>query len=258
MSTARSIRRALERKAGKQIRKQEAAGAPPSSSLESPLSLLSQIQLEANRRNAQSSTGPITIEGKSRSSQNALKTGLTGRTVLLPNDDAAQYELHVRTIFSEVNPVGDRENELAQSIADARWRLARIPSLEFGIYALGRMELAEQFAHLPAAEAAALVQVKTFLTYQRQLNNLSIQESRLRRQCEKDTAELNRIQQEHAQASAAAAKLAARAKQPPPQQEKLQQSNGFVFSTELPAQSEAGESLGMELLESLTRPANAA
>src|SRR5579863_5462974 len=42
----------------------------------------------ANRQNSLLSTGPKTPEGKAASSRNALKTGLTGRTVLLPGDDA--------------------------------------------------------------------------------------------------------------------------------------------------------------------------
>ena len=46
-----------------------------------------------------------------------------------------------------------------------------------------------------SAEAAELLEAKTFMVFQRQLNNLSIQESRLRRQCEKDLAELTELQQ---------------------------------------------------------------
>jgi hypothetical protein len=80
-----------------------------------------------------------------------------------------------------------------------------------GIYALGRLEFAEKFTDQtddPAIQAA-LIETYTFLTYQRQLNNLSIQESRLRRQREKDMAELRRLQQE-----------------------RTQQKNGFEFSTQ--------------------------
>lgn len=79
------------------------------------------------------------------------------------------------------------------------WRLARIPSLESGIYAIGRMENQEQFLHEEdQAVRRILTDAKVFLMYQRQLNNLSIQEAGLRRQREKDLAELKRLQSERA------------------------------------------------------------
>ena len=196
---ARTIRRAIERKAEKQARKELKAALANerevlTAEFESTKATLEQLQ--ANRRNAQLSTGPKTPEGKATSSRNALKTGLTGKAVLLPSDDAALYEQ---------KPLGDREIELTQSIADSKWRLARIPGLEFGIYALGRLQFAEEFSNHSQSEATALIEAKTFLTYQRQLNNLSIQESRLRRQCEKDTAELKRLQELRAGAERTAA-----------------------------------------------------
>ncbi|MBV8807686.1 MAG: hypothetical protein JO033_03345 [Acidobacteriaceae bacterium] len=49
-------------------------------------------QIPANKKNAQLSTGPTSQTGKAKSSLNAVKTGLTSRTVLLPSDDAALYE----------------------------------------------------------------------------------------------------------------------------------------------------------------------
>ena len=55
----------------------------------------SQAQVAANQANAELSTGAKTPEGKAKSSRNALKTGLTGHTVLLPTDDAERYEAHL-------------------------------------------------------------------------------------------------------------------------------------------------------------------
>ena len=94
-------------------------------------------QVLANQNNAQLSTGPTTADGKTKSSKNALKTGLTGHTVLLPTDDAALYQKHLDSFIKQYAPQGDQETELVQSIADTAWRIARIPSLEAGIYAVG-------------------------------------------------------------------------------------------------------------------------
>ena len=153
-------------------------------------------QLAANRANAQLSTGPTSPEGKVKVSHNALKTGLTGATVLLPSDDVAAYERHIASSFAEWNPATDREKVLVQLIADTEWRLLRIPSLQSGIYALGRLQYAEKFNDQPEAVRSTLLDAYIFQTSRRDLTNLSIQESRLRRQREKDLAELKELQQE--------------------------------------------------------------
>jgi hypothetical protein len=69
-------------------------------------------RLAANRANALLSTGPTTSEGKAKSSLNAVKTGLTGRTALLTSEDAALYETHVERFREELQPVGERETQL--------------------------------------------------------------------------------------------------------------------------------------------------
>src|SRR5690348_8119236 len=82
-------------------------------------------QLAANRANAQLSCGPTSSEGKAKVSHNALKTGLTGRTVLLPSDDVTAYQAHVDRIFKQFSPEGDEEKRLTHSLADTLWRLER-------------------------------------------------------------------------------------------------------------------------------------
>ncbi len=188
--TARSIRRAAERKARKTAEK-EARSKPPAEAKQT-----SDSRLAANRANAQLSTGPRSIEGKAVSSLNAVKTGLTGRTVLLPSDDAEAYQQHLVAYESEFHPIGLRERELVQSLADIQWRLQRIPGLEMAIYARGRDEFAETFGELDAAVRSARIDLETFLQYQKPLRNLQLQEGRLQRQREKDMAELRELQQE--------------------------------------------------------------
>lgn len=160
---------------------------------------ISDAKLAANRANAQLSTGPKTGEGKATASLNAVKTSLTGRTVLLPTDDAAEYERHIRAYQDELKPVGQRESDLVQSIADTAWRFARIPGLEMAIYAKGRIQFAESFNDHDVSLRPAMIELQTFITYEKQLRNLQLQEARLHRRREKDTAELRRLQEERRQ-----------------------------------------------------------
>jgi hypothetical protein len=155
----------------------------------------SEAQMAANRANAKLSTGPQTAEGKNKVSLNAVKTGLTGRTVLLPGDDVEAYRLHVERTIAELEPLTGRERGIVHSIADTDWRLLRIPVLEMGIYALGRRQLADQFAdETDTAVRNALIEVQVYLNYEKQLKNLALQERRLRAQHLADHAELNRLQ----------------------------------------------------------------
>jgi len=157
---------------------------------------LSEARLNANRANATLSTGPSTAEGKSISCLNAVKTGLTGRTVLLPSDDAEAYRQHIAAYEEEYQPVGLRERELVQSLADTQWRLQRIPGLEMAIYAQGLIEFAGAFEDHQAELRASMIQLQTHIRYEKQLRNLQIQEARLVRRYEKETTELRNLQKE--------------------------------------------------------------
>jgi hypothetical protein len=173
--TPRSIRRAAERKANKLAHK-----------------------ALTNRENAQLSTGPVTEAGKAKSSLNALKSGLTGRAVLLATDDTAQYRAQIQSYEDHFQPVGPEEHALVQSLAETAWRLARIPGLEMAIYAQGSIEFADEFEEQDETVRPALIEAQTYLAYEKQIRNLHLQEARLVRRREKETAELRRLQQERA------------------------------------------------------------
>ena len=89
----------------------------------------SAARLAANRANAQHSTGPTSAQGKAFSSLNAVKTGLTGRTVVLPSDDALAYQNHMLAYQNELKPVGAQESDLVASVANGMWRLNAFPAL---------------------------------------------------------------------------------------------------------------------------------
>jgi hypothetical protein len=152
-------------------------------------------QIIANRANAQLSTGPSSPEGKLNSSHNALKTGLTGRTILLPTDDVAAYQNFVAIINQKFQPADDYEAHLVQSIADTEWRLLRIPTLETGYYALGRHELANECAHeSDLSVRAVMLEALIARAFRKDFNSLALQERRLRNQLEKHVAELKQLQ----------------------------------------------------------------
>ncbi|MBV8808777.1 MAG: hypothetical protein JO033_08890, partial [Acidobacteriaceae bacterium] len=79
-----------------------------------------------------------------------------------------------------------------------------------GIYALGRLEFASEFANEDEAVRKHLIEAKIFLAYRKDLNNLSIQESRLRRQRERDTEILQALRYQRAQSAKARLDNAAR------------------------------------------------
>jgi hypothetical protein len=90
-------------------------------------------QAAANLANAQHSTGPITEAGKAGSSQNALKHGLTAKTVLLPGEDEAAYAQMCEGMLASFAPANTPEKELVQLLCDTQWRLQRCGRIEAGI-----------------------------------------------------------------------------------------------------------------------------
>jgi hypothetical protein len=152
--------------------------------------------LAANVANAQLSTGPRTAAGLETSSKNAVKTALTGRTVLLPTDDAQEYAALVAEFQQDLKPLGQFECELVQIIVDCHWRLRRIQALEYALYAHGHEQFAGAFQDSPKEEQYSKILLQTHLTYEKQLRNLQIQEARIDRKASKAMAELRRLQAE--------------------------------------------------------------
>src|SRR5262245_21318685 len=97
--------------------------------------MTSMRRIEANRVNAQRSTGPTTAEGKARVAQNARTHGLFTRQLLLPDEDPQELEDLRESIRADLNPEGTQEECLVELMVDALWRRRRLGRVEAGIYA---------------------------------------------------------------------------------------------------------------------------
>jgi hypothetical protein len=96
--------------------------------------MASSRQNEANRRNAQKSTGPRTDKGKRKVALNAMKHGLLSRHVVLPNEDEGEFTDFSRRLTAALGPVGELEEVLVGTIAASAWRLRRVMRVERGLF----------------------------------------------------------------------------------------------------------------------------
>ena len=91
-------------------------------------------QIEANRRNACKSTGPVTEEGKQRSRCNAVRHGLTAETVIGALEDAEDYKAFEAAIIADYDAQSAVERELVLRLASLLWRLRRATTMETGLF----------------------------------------------------------------------------------------------------------------------------
>ena len=119
----------------------------------------SKAQVEANRRNATKSTGPRSAAGKRQSSLNAMTHGAYGRAqAAIPRgvliEDEWEVEQYIEAIVKSLGPRDAQELVIAQRIALADLRLARLERYE-GV-ALGKVgRLRPDLGELPEYEVDA-------------------------------------------------------------------------------------------------------
>ncbi len=91
-------------------------------------------QIEANRRNALLSTGPTTPEGRAAVARNALRHGLAAHDPVINIEDRAAYQALLQALIDEHRPSTPTQSLLVEQLAIASWRLARIRSIEAGLF----------------------------------------------------------------------------------------------------------------------------
>lgn len=71
--------------------------------------MTSKKQLEANRQNALKSKGPVSIEGKSRASKNAMKHGILSKNLVISGEKPSEYQLFRQNLIDTLQPEGAME-----------------------------------------------------------------------------------------------------------------------------------------------------
>ena len=108
-------------------------------------------QITANRANAQKSTGPRSVEGKSASRFNALKHGIDAASIVIPGEDPADYDSLAAAYHRDFRPETPSEAFHVETMLRAAWQKRRLQPVEAD---LCRTLLAES----PAAKLLARVQ----------------------------------------------------------------------------------------------------
>jgi hypothetical protein len=81
---------------------------------------------ETARRNGALSHGPVTPEGKAKSSRNATKHGIYSKIIVTTAEDEEIFAETLDEYRTEYEPVGPVERDLVDDIVGARWRLLRL------------------------------------------------------------------------------------------------------------------------------------
>jgi hypothetical protein len=108
----------------------------------------------ANIANAARSTGPRTISGRNRSSQNSLKHGLTGAGLVVPDRDRDEIERRVEALTADLSPRSELGAALVRQMAVLSVRMERGARQESAAIAARVRHAADDFdeAHFDEAE----------------------------------------------------------------------------------------------------------
>jgi hypothetical protein len=74
--------------------------------------------------------GPVTPEGRARSSRNSLRHGLTAQAVVLETESKEDFAALLDSFLTRFHPSDPVEHELVEAMAAARWRLRRLYTIE--------------------------------------------------------------------------------------------------------------------------------
>jgi len=162
-------------------------------------------QQAASRANGAKSKGPVSVEGRARSSQNALRHGLSAAVVVLPHEDRAAFESVRDSYMESFQPANQPQHDLVETMAAARWRLNRLQEIEAKLFekemVLRDDDMEKELSNMSEVEKLAWV----FDHMANHSKTLAMQiryEGSLNRSYERAFKQLQQLQSQVAQASA--------------------------------------------------------
>ena len=126
---------------------------------------------------------------------NAYRHGITGQIHILTEKDQLAYEKHCQGIRESLAPQTPLEASIVQSIADDRWRLHRAASFEDTLFAV-EMSGPDEIATGNEEVDAAFAMARAWLAKGKSIELISLYETRIHRNLEKNMAELRRLKAE--------------------------------------------------------------
>ena len=157
-------------------------------------------KIQSARANGARSRGPVTPEGRTRYSKNAIKHGLSSRAIVLSNESESDFEKLLESYLAQFNPQSEIEASLVQQLVAARWRMERVWAVETALLDLEMVEqrdaVDQKYEFIEEVARTALA-FRALCDNSRVLNLLSRYESQFRRAGERILDSLLRLQDQH-------------------------------------------------------------
>jgi hypothetical protein len=141
-------------------------------------------RIRSSQANGARSKGPVTVEGKRRSSQNATNHGLLARQIVMRDESTEGFEAVMTDHLNRVQPADGVEFGLVEEMVSSFWRLRRAFAMETRLLENGmdaqtsgdRLDrMTNAFDDLAAKPSLGLMhryQTRLHLNYQRVLYNM--------------------------------------------------------------------------------------
>jgi hypothetical protein len=110
-------------------------------------------QIEANRLNAQKSTGPTSAGGRAAVRFNALKSGIDAQSQVIPGEDPAALALLTAEYHDRYQPATPEVRALVDTLVTAEWMQRRFRTLEAQLFQFNITRFIREEKGLQAAQA---------------------------------------------------------------------------------------------------------